>query len=76
MAAILAIASFGTTVMAEPAEEYGEVVIENGDRTITFTEMPTVILCYSGEVLMKLGLEDYIIGTSTNNKGRISLLKA
>ena len=44
-------------------EEYGEVVIQNGDRTITFTEMPTGVLCcnlYSAENMVMLGLGDYI----------------
>ncbi|MDO5344901.1 MAG: ABC transporter substrate-binding protein [Lachnospiraceae bacterium] len=74
LAGLMILSSFSTGVFAEEAtEDYGEVTIENGERTITFTEMPTGILCcYSGEVLMQLGLEDYIIGTSTNNKGRIS----
>lgn len=57
-------------------EDYGEVVIEDGDRTITFTEMPKGILClYSGEVLMKLGLKDYIVATNEKNKGRKSPLE-
>lgn len=44
-------------------EEYGEVVIQNGDRTITFTEMPTGVLCcnlYSAENMVMLGLGEYI----------------
>ena len=60
-------------VSAQEVQEYGEVVIEDGEQTLVFTEMPTGILCcYSGEVLMKLGLKDYIVGTSENNKGRVS----
>jgi len=46
-------------------DEYGEVVIKNGDRTITFTSMPKKILCcnlYSAENMVMLGLEDYIAG--------------
>ena len=45
-------------------EEYGEVVIQNGDRTITFTTMPQKVLCcnlYSAENMAMLGLEDYIV---------------
>ena len=65
-----------TEAASEADEEYGEVVIEDGDRTITFTEMPKGILClYSGEVLMKLGLKDYIVATNENNKGRKSPLE-
>ena len=73
LAGMMILSSFGTGVFASETADYGEVTIENGDRTLTFTEMPTGILCcYRGEVLMKLGLDQYIIGTSTNNKGRIS----
>lgn len=46
-------------------EEYGEVIIKNGDRTITFTSMPQKVLCcnlYSAENMVMLGLEDYIAG--------------
>lgn len=46
-------------------EEYGEVVIKNGDRTITFTSIPQKVLCcnlYSAENMVMLGLEDYIVG--------------
>lgn len=46
-------------------EEYGEVVIENGDRTLTFTKMPQKVLCtnlYSAENMAMLGLSDYIAG--------------
>ena len=65
-----------TEAASEADEDYGEVVIEDGDRTITFTEMPKGILClYSGEVLMKLGLKDYIVATNENNKGRKSPLE-
>lgn len=73
---LMILTSFGTGVFAQEAEDYGTVTIENGDRTLTFTEMPHAILCcYSGEVLMKLGLDQYIVGTSTNNKGRVSPLE-
>lgn len=46
-------------------EEYGEVIIQNGERTITFTSMPKKVLCcnlYSAENMVMLGLEDYIAG--------------
>lgn len=46
-------------------EEYGKVVIQNGDRIITFTSMPKKVLCcnlYSAENMVMLGLEDYIVG--------------
>lgn len=45
--------------------EYGEVVIKNGDRTVTFTKMPQKVLCtnlYSAENMVMLGLEQYIAG--------------
>ncbi len=48
----------------EAEEEYGTVVIENGDRTVTFTEMPQHVLCanlYSAENMAMLGLADYIV---------------
>ncbi len=49
---------------ADPAKEpYGEVVIQNGGRTIAFTEMPTGVLCchlYAAENMVMLGLADYI----------------
>ena len=41
------------------AEDYGTVVIQNGDRTVTFTAMPTGVLCanlYSAENMVMLGL--------------------
>ena len=46
-------------------EEYGTVVIRNGDRTVTFTEMPQKVFCchlYAAENMVMLGLEDYIAG--------------
>lgn len=49
----------------EAPDEYGEVVIQNGDRTVTFTEMPTGVLClnlYSAENMVMLGLGDYVLG--------------
>ena len=73
--ALCLVLSMGVSAMAE-ASDYGEVVIEDGEHTLTFTEMPKgILLCYSGEVLMKLGLEDYVVGTSVNNKGRVSPLE-
>ena len=45
--------------------DYGTVTIQNGDRTITFTEMPKKVLCchlYAAENMVMLGLEDYIVG--------------
>lgn len=45
--------------------EYGEVIIENGDRTIVFTKMPErVISCNmaSTENMLLLGLEDHLAG--------------
>lgn len=46
-------------------EAYGVVVIQNGERTITFTSMPQKVLCcnlYSAENMVMLGLKDYIAG--------------
>ena len=46
-------------------EDYGVVTIENGERTITFTQMPQKVLCchlYAAENMVMLGLEDYIVG--------------
>ncbi len=46
-------------------EEYGTVVIQNGDRTLTFTEMPEKVLCchlYAAENMVMLGLADRIAG--------------
>ena len=54
---------------AAEAEGYGTVVIENGDRTVTFTEMPTGVLCanlYSAENMVMLGLGDYIVGKNVH----------
>ncbi len=50
-------------------EEYGTVVIENGDRTVTFTEMPQAVLCanlYSAENLVMLGLGDKIVAKNVH----------
>lgn len=49
----------------EVTDEYGIVVIENGDRTLTFTQMPEKVLCanlYSAENMAMLGLADRIAG--------------
>ena len=59
-----------TTAAAETtAEDYGTVVIQNGDRTVTFTAMPTGVLCanlYSAENLVMLGLGDRIVGKNVH----------
>lgn len=50
---------------APETEEYGTVVIENGDRTVTFTEMPQRVLCcnlYAAENMVMLGLGDLVVG--------------
>lgn len=57
-----------TAQEAEP-EEYGVVEIQNGDRTVVFTEMPTGVLCanlYSAENLVLLGLGDVIVGKNVH----------
>ena len=49
--------------------EYGTVVIENGDRTVTFTSMPQKVLCanlYAAENMVMLGLEDHIVGKNVH----------
>ena len=59
-----------TTAAAETAaEDYGTVVIQNGERTVTFTAMPTGVLCanlYSAENMVMLGLGDYIVGKNVH----------
>lgn len=59
-----------TTAAAETAaEDYGTVVIQNGDRTVTFTSMPTGVLCanlYSAENMVMLGLGNYIVGKNVH----------
>ena len=59
-----------TTAAAETAaEDYGTVVIQNGDRTVTFTSMPTGVLCanlYSAENMVMLGLGEYIVGKNVH----------
>ncbi len=50
---------------SEAADGYGTVVIRNGERTLTFTEMPQRVLCanlYSAENMVMLGLGGYIAG--------------
>ena len=45
-------------------EAYEPVTIENGDRTLTFTEMPKAVLCchlYAAENMVMLGLADKIV---------------
>ena len=57
-----------TEAPAEP-EEYGVVEIQNGDRVVTFTSMPTGVLCanlYSAENMVMLGLGDYIVGKNVH----------
>lgn len=51
------------------ADEYGTVVIENGERTVTFTEMPEKVLCcnlYAAENMVMLGLGDYVVGKNVH----------
>lgn len=51
------------------SEAYGTVTIQNGDRTITFTEMPKAVLCanlYSAENMVMLGLGDRIVGKNVH----------
>ena len=46
-------------------EDYGTVTIQNGGRTLTFTQMPQKVFCchlYAAENMVMLGLEDYIVG--------------
>ncbi|MBR5995869.1 MAG: ABC transporter substrate-binding protein [Eubacteriaceae bacterium] len=50
-------------------DEYGTVVIQNGDRTVTFTKMPTGVLCanlYSAENMVMMGLGQYIVGKNVH----------
>lgn len=60
-------------VSAQPeevaAEDYGTVTIENGDRTVTFTEMPQRVLCcnlYAAENMVMLGLADRVVGKNVH----------
>ena len=46
-------------------EDYGTVVIKNGDREVVFTEMPQKVICchlYTAENMVMLGLADKIAG--------------
>lgn len=57
--------STGAPEPVNTVEEYGTVVVQNGDRTLIFTEMPRKVLCchlYAAENMVMLGLEDYIAG--------------
>lgn len=62
--------SLAVCSVAETAEEpYGTVTIQNGDRTVTFTEMPEAVLCanlYSAENMVMLGLGDKIVGKNVH----------
>lgn len=68
LALLLTLTCFaGVTVAAE--DDYGTVVIQNGDREVTFTSMPTAVLCanlYSAENLVLLGLGDRIVGKNVH----------
>lgn len=58
-----------TTAAETSPEDYGTVVIQNGDRTVTFTSMPTGVLCanlYSAENMVMLGLGDYVVGKNVH----------
>lgn len=63
----------GTTTPADttaPADDYGTVVIDNNGREITFTQMPQRVISMNiqtTEMMLALGLEDKLIGTSYNN---------
>ena len=64
----------GVPVLAEEAtetateaadEDYGTVTIQNGERTLTFTEMPKAVMTFNtcaSENMAMLGLEDYMVG--------------
>ena len=57
----------GAAVAAE--DDYGVVTIQNGDRVVTFTSMPTGVLCanlYSAETLVMRGLGDRIVGKNVH----------
>lgn len=68
MALLLVLTCFaGVTATAE--DDYGTVTIQNGDREVTFTSMPTGVLCanlYSAENLVLLGLGDRIVGKNVH----------
>ena len=68
-AAASASASASEAAASSADEDYGTVVIQNGDRTVTFTSMPTKVLCanlYSAENMVMLGLGDYIVGKNVH----------
>lgn len=60
------LAADSKTAVTEPAgAEYETVTIQNGDRTVVFTEMPKAVVCanlYAAENMVMLGLEDKIAG--------------
>lgn len=54
-----------TSNVSQAAQAYEPVTIQNGERTLIFTQMPKKVLCcnlYSAENMVMLGLEDYIAG--------------
>lgn len=58
------------TNVEEDSSEYGTVVIDNNGREITFTKMPERVISMNiqtTEMMLALGLEDKLIGTSYNN---------
>ncbi len=68
--------SVGTASQSSPdessanTEDYGSVVIDNNGREITFTKMPERVISMNiqaTEMMLALGLEDKLIGTSYNN---------
>ena len=57
------------TTESQSEDDYGTVVIENGDRTVTFTAMPKGVMClnlYSAENMVMLGLGDYVVGKNVH----------
>ena len=53
-----------TLTCAFAEADYEPVTIQNGDRTLTFSKMPTGVLCchlYAAENMVMLGLGDYIV---------------
>lgn len=54
---------------SEDSQDYEPVTIQNGDRTITFNEMPQRVVTFDlhpAEIMLALGLEEYIVGTASN----------
>ncbi len=52
-------------IASNEENDYGTVVIQNGDREVVFTEMPQNVVCchlYAAENMVMLGLEDKIAG--------------